>query len=363
MIFLFPVWWNMDWFPERENISDLLVLLGISRTQGKYSPWHKRFILSTCHMCTQQAPQQTICKKKHVQSKKWFNLVVALSSKKSICFVSLYVGHTFDYLVDAFGRESLKFYTPQATIQNFFALDVIGREPLSTGLIFSTSIRVSGQYGWHMRLIINHDIECVETDIIWTLTRLQQEVWRIWIWGYHRSQNRAGSNWITLTFIACTLLWASWITVLIVFSHCCSLLCCQLRHEIKQLQYMFTIYHTRVRIIVAHCGKPLIKEPVQLDGHTWHLQGIQHAFACKPSGICQDVMEGRVWWIFFEYDDVGDAHDDDDDDDAQLTYLPNGYVSHQKSGEGFLHYCHIECVNDMTSYLYDVSDVPLFEWN
>ena len=35
-------------------------------------------------------------------------------------------------------------------------------------------------------------------------------------------------------------------------------------------------------------------------------------------------MEGRVWWIFLGYDDV----DDDEDDDAQLTYLPNGYVSH-----------------------------------
>ena len=106
--------------------------------------------------------------------------------------------------------------------------------------------------------------------------------------------------------------------------------------------------------------KTLIKETVQLDGHTWHLQGIQHAFACKPNGICQDVMEGRVWSIFLEYDDVGDVGDDDDDDDddddhdvvddddhdddneddddvdddAQLTYQPNGYVSQKKRVKG-----------------------------
>ena len=67
-------------------------------------------------------------------------------------------------------------------------------------------------------------------------------------------------------------------------------------------------------------------------------------------------MEGRVWWIFLEYDDVGDdddddVDDDDVDDDGQLTYLPNACVSHEKLGEGVMHYCHIVAVKASFSLL------------
>ena len=141
MIFLFPVWWNMDSFPERENISDLLVLLGISSAQGKYSPGIKRFIFSTCHMCTQQAPttdiKQSTNAKTRAVKEMINNLVVA------ICWTYFPI-----ILVDAFGRESLKFY-PES--QNFFALDVVGREPLSTLVDFlNFNNSLGGQCGWHL---------------------------------------------------------------------------------------------------------------------------------------------------------------------------------------------------------------------
>lgn len=93
----------MDSFPERENISDLLVLLGISSAQGKYSPGIKRFIFSTCHMWTQQAPttdiKQSTNAKTRAVKEMINNLVVALSSKQHFAFFC----YMSDILSDYFG--------------------------------------------------------------------------------------------------------------------------------------------------------------------------------------------------------------------------------------------------------------------